>query len=196
MSESILRFQKKTASNHLRILNKISKKIGGLIKIFDTFVKSEISKSEISMETLNTLFGRDVIIENGAIASKEDIIIEGKASVKLISTANVIIGESAVFEGVIIAHNVEIKGLFKGEVSAKENVIIRSRSSFCGKVRAFSLNIESGANFSGQSATISVDEFKKEAMTNKVYVRLVSSPAAPAPSPAVSAPKKPVDPKN
>lgn len=141
------------------------------------------------METQNTYFGRDVIIENGAIASKEDVIIEGKASVKLISTANVIIGESAVFEGVIIAHNVEIKGSFKGEVSAKENVIIRSRSSFCGKVRAFSLNIESGANFSGQSATISVDEFKKEAMTNKVYARLNSSPAA-------SAPKKPVDPKN
>lgn len=131
-----------------------------------------------------TFLGKEVVIENGAIATKEDFVIEGKLTAKLISTANVVIGENSVFEGLIIAHNVELKGTFKGEISAKDNVVIRSGSTFCGKVKAFSLNIENGAHFSGQSATISVDEFKKDAMANKVYARLISGP-----KPILSAPQ-------
>jgi len=130
------------------------------------------------MENQLTYLGKEVVIENGAISSKEDFVIEGRVSAKLISVANVVIGEHSVFEGIIIAHNVEIKGEFKGEISAKESAVIRSGSKFTGKVRAFSLNIESGANFTGQSATISTEEFKKDAMANKVYAKLISGPVA------------------
>ena len=133
-----------------------------------------LENSDTFMENSVTYFGKAISIENGGISSKENIIIDCKISAKLISTADVVIGTNSKFEGLIIAHNLEINGTFTGEAYVKNNLVIKSGSTVKGKMKAFCLNIESGASFDGQSSTISQDEFLKYAGANRVYSKLTS----------------------
>lgn len=128
----------------------------------------------MSMDKMISYIGKGVIIENGSISATEDFAVEGKIVTKLISSANVLLGQSANFEGLIIANNLEIKGQFKGSALVKNDIIVRTGSNVEGVIKAINITVESGAIYKGTSETISPDAFNKEATTNKIYSKIMS----------------------
>lgn len=100
-------------------------------------------------ETPNiNIIGIGTIIE-GDITSNGDLRFDGQLKGSLKSKGKIVIGNSGVIEGEIIANNAEISGIVNGLVKVENTLIMKASAQINGDIRLSKLQIEPGASFNG-----------------------------------------------
>lgn len=99
----------------------------------------------------------------GEIVSPYDIRIDGSFEGKISSKGRVVIGESAVIKGDIVAVNVDLWGKIDGNIFVKDILSLKSGCSLTGNIQTKKLYVELGSEFNGNCKMIGDEEFAKVA---------------------------------
>ncbi|MGK7389317.1 MAG: bactofilin family protein [Candidatus Cyclobacteriaceae bacterium M2_1C_046] len=119
----------------------------------DQKVAQEISTSS------NTI-GKGTVVE-GTIETFGNIRIEGKIIGDVKTKSKVVIGQSAVVEGNILAQNADIEGELNGNVEISELLTLKPTAVINGDITTNKLLVESGASFNGGCKMgVSIKEIK------------------------------------
>jgi cytoskeletal protein CcmA (bactofilin family) len=104
-----------------------------------------------SSSTEMNLFGRGTVIE-GTVRVENSIRVDGILKGKLVCKNTLTVGISGEIEGEIEAKNAIIGGKIKGKINVAEKLLLETKSSLIGELRASKLIIEEGAVFEGTSS--------------------------------------------
>lgn len=85
----------------------------------------------------------------GDITCKGDIRIDGKLFGNLKSEGKVVVGDNGYIEGAVNCLNATISGTLKVTIAVKELLTLKATSNLIGEITTNKLQIEPGANFSG-----------------------------------------------
>lgn len=96
-----------------------------------------------------SLLGTGTVVE-GKIRTEGSIRIDGKLVGELTAKANVAVGLGGVVEGNLSGKNVTLAGKVSGTVTAAEKLVLESKSTVKGDIRATRLVVDEGAMFDGQ----------------------------------------------
>ncbi len=103
--------------------------------------------NEVDTSAINIIRqGTDII---GDITCKGDIRIDGKLKGTLNCEGRVVVGQGGLIEGTINCSNADISGSLKVNITVKELLTLKSSSNLVGDINTNKLQIEPGANFSG-----------------------------------------------
>ena len=105
--------------------------------------------SDTSSAEMN-IIGRGTTID-GTVKTESNIRVDGKIKGKLLCKHTLTVGEAGVIEGEIEALNGIVSGKLKGRVSIMEKLVLHSKSSLVGDLKAKKLIIDEGAIFDGNS---------------------------------------------
>lgn len=95
------------------------------------------------------VFGAGTTVE-GNITSKGDVRIDGKLIGAINTAAKVVLGESGVIEGDLVAKGADISGTVNGNVRVEGVLLLKSSARINGDIRTNKLQIESGGMFNGK----------------------------------------------
>lgn len=101
--------------------------------------------------SIDTIIGLNVTVK-GNLHNKGSIQVNGNVEGEVKSDENIIIGDSAVIKGPVIAKKVEVSGEIHGIVEASEKLDINPTGKIFGDISVKSLNIKEGAIFVGKSS--------------------------------------------
>jgi len=103
------------------------------------------------METsVDTIIGINVTLK-GNLYNKGAIEVNGNVEGEIKSDENIIIGETAMIKGPVVAKKIEISGEVRGLVEASEKLELNATSKVIGDINTKSLIIKEGATFVGKS---------------------------------------------
>lgn len=97
----------------------------------------------------NTL-GSDVEIK-GNLKFSGELTFEGKIDGEIQTDGTLNLGDGAVINGNINAHNVIVRGKVNGNIVAKEKIDIKTKTELFGDIRASKLSVEEGVTFVGKT---------------------------------------------
>jgi len=100
---------------------------------------------------VRTQIGADAVI-NGKLAFTTPTRVEGKLTGELRCTQLLIIGATAVVEGLVKADELRIEGFVSGEIVETRKIEVCSRGRLTGKVSAQLLVVRDGGFFEGECA--------------------------------------------
>ncbi len=109
----------------------------------------------------DTIIGRGVRVE-GTLQTAGDIQINGEFKGKLLTEADVVVGEYAVVDADINGQNVYVSGEVIGDINAFEKIEIMETGKVDGNVTASALSIESGGILKGTSTMHEVETERPE----------------------------------
>jgi cytoskeletal protein CcmA (bactofilin family) len=98
-----------------------------------------------------SLIGSNTVIE-GKINTEGSIRVDGKLVGDLVAKADAAIGLSGVIEGTVQATNISLAGKVTGSLTASEKLVLESKASVKGDIRASRLVVDEGAVFDGHCA--------------------------------------------
>lgn len=107
-------------------------------------------KDSSSTTTELNFIGRGTTID-GNIKTESSIRVDGSIKGKLICKNTVTVGAGGVIEGDIQAVNAIIGGRIKGKIIVNEKLVLESKSSLIGELKAKKLIIDEGSVFEGTS---------------------------------------------
>jgi len=99
-------------------------------------------------EGRSLVVGREICL-SGEIKSCERLIIEGKVELSLAESRVLEVTEHGIYQGDAVVENCTIAGLFKGNLSARGRVTLKSTGRIIGTLRYGELEIERGGKASG-----------------------------------------------
>lgn len=105
--------------------------------------------SNINTTDLN-LIGKGTVIE-GNVMTESSIRVDGGIKGKLICKNTVTIGQTGRIQGDVEALNAIIGGKVKGKVTVSEKLVLESKASLIGELKAKKLIIDEGSIFEGTS---------------------------------------------
>lgn len=108
------------------------------------------SKDSSSTTTELNFIGRGTVID-GNIKTESSIRVDGAIKGKLICKNTVTVGDGGRIEGDIQAVNAIIGGKIKGKIIVSEKLVLESKSSLVGELKAKKLIIDEGSVFEGTS---------------------------------------------
>jgi cytoskeletal protein CcmA (bactofilin family) len=108
------------------------------------------SKDNSSTTTELNFIGRGTVID-GNIKTESSIRVDGAIKGKLICKNTVTVGDGGRIEGDIQAVNAIIGGKIKGKIIVSEKLVLESKSSLVGELKAKKLIIDEGSVFEGTS---------------------------------------------
>jgi cytoskeletal protein CcmA (bactofilin family) len=95
------------------------------------------------------VFGEGTTVE-GNITSKGDVRIDGKLIGAINTSAKVVLGETGIIEGDLVATGADISGTVNGNVRVKGVLLLKSSARINGDIYTNKLQIESGGMFNGK----------------------------------------------
>lgn len=101
---------------------------------------------EISSGT--TTISKGTVLE-GSVETFGNLRIEGKVVGNIKSKSKMVLSESAVVEGNVLAQNAEIAGEIKGIVEVTDVLVLKPTAQIHGDIITGKLVVESGAAFNG-----------------------------------------------
>ncbi len=132
--------------------------------MFKSKQKNMARNNEADASAINIIRSGTEII--GDIVCKGDIRIDGKLSGNLKSEGKVVVGENGVIEGSVQCVNATVSGGVKVNIQVEEVLTLTSTANLVGEISTNKLQIEPGANFSGNckmGAVIKgIDDGRKE----------------------------------
>ncbi len=96
------------------------------------------------------LIGKGTAIE-GQIKTEHSIRIDGSVKGNISCKNTITIGEQGFVEGEVHAINAVVGGRIKGKIFVNEKLVLKSKSSLVGQLKAKKLIIDEGAVFEGTS---------------------------------------------
>lgn len=112
------------------------------------FANKESKKEVENLTQVSTIIGKGTVI-HGDIESSGNIRIEGKVIGNVKAKSKIVIGDSGLIQGNILAVNVEIAGEIKGILEVSELVIIKPTGHVIGDIIAQKLTVEQGGTING-----------------------------------------------
>jgi cytoskeletal protein CcmA (bactofilin family) len=103
--------------------------------------------NEVDASSINIIRNGTEI--TGDITCKGDIRIDGKLVGNLVSEGKVVVGENGIVEGTIKCAYATISGGLKVNISVNELLTLKATANLVGEITTNKLQIEPGANFSG-----------------------------------------------
>ncbi len=97
----------------------------------------------------STIVAKGTVLE-GNIETFGNIRIEGKVVGNIKSKSKVVLSESCVVEGNILAHTAEVSGEVKGTIEISDVVVVKATALINGDLITNKMIMESGATFNGQ----------------------------------------------
>jgi len=111
-------------------------------------------KQNTNYDRMNTLIGRDVVIEGGSLTSTETVRIDGTYIGQISCQGNLLIGETGLIKGDIIAQNILVNGKIEGNISASEEVHLATTCEVIGDISYANFIVDEGAKFTGNCKTV------------------------------------------
>jgi len=109
----------------------------------------KVESRESSSTELNFLGGGTVV--EGTVRSENSVRIDGKLKGNLICKQTLTVGVNGEIEGEIEAKNAIIGGKINGKIKVAEKLVLESKSTLIGELKAGKLLIDEGAVFEGTS---------------------------------------------
>jgi len=109
-----------------------------------------VAKDSTGTNTELNFIGRGTIID-GNIKTESSIRVDGAIKGKLICKNTVTVGDGGRIEGDVQAVNAIIGGKIKGKIIVSEKLVLESKSSLVGELKAKKLIIDEGSVFEGTS---------------------------------------------
>ncbi len=92
--------------------------------------------------------GREIVL-SGEINSCDRLVVEGKVEATMKDCREIEIAETGTFKGQVEFDRADISGVFEGELTAREHLVVRATGRITGKVRFGELEIERGGQIIG-----------------------------------------------
>ncbi|MCS6821794.1 MAG: polymer-forming cytoskeletal protein [Microscillaceae bacterium] len=105
-------------------------------------------KELVELSNSSTIIGKGTTLD-GNIETYGNIRVEGKVIGNIKSKAKVVLGDTAVVQGSLIAQNAELAGEIKGTVEVIELLVLKGTALVQGDIVCNKLVVESGAVFNG-----------------------------------------------
>lgn len=96
-----------------------------------------------------TNIGPTVIVD-GEISGQDDLVVRGLVRGTIRLSGNLILAEGGLVEGQVEAAVVDVAGIMKGDVSARERCRIEAGGKMLGDIRSQRILISDGALFRGK----------------------------------------------
>jgi len=113
---------------------------------------------------LNTIIGKGSSVK-GDLKIQNSLRIDGQVKGKIDVTDTVVVGKEGRVVGEINAKNVMLAGKVQGNVTAEAKVLLESKSSVTGDIKASRLVIDEGAFFDGKCIMKEGEDVKPEQQT-------------------------------
>ena len=94
------------------------------------------------------IVGREIVLKGG-ISSCDRLVVEGKVEAVMKDCREIEIAETGTFKGQVEFDRADISGVFEGELTAREHLVVRSTGRISGKVKFGELEIERGGQVVG-----------------------------------------------
>ena len=94
------------------------------------------------------IVGREIFL-NGEINSCDRLVVEGRVEANMKDCHEIEIAESGTFKGQAEIDRADISGIFEGDLTAREHLVVRATGRITGKVRFGELEIERGGQIVG-----------------------------------------------
>jgi cytoskeletal protein CcmA (bactofilin family) len=101
-----------------------------------------------SIESKKLIVGREISL-SGEITACESLIVEGSVEATLENSQFLEIAEGGLFKGTVVIDEAVISGSFKGTITARERLTVRSTGRITGTVRFNQIEIELGGEIDG-----------------------------------------------
>ena len=111
----------------------------------------------INTSMINTIIGNNAKIE-GVISTQDSTRVDGILEGKILSESSVIVGESGMVTGDILAVEILVAGTVHGNLTAKEKIELTSTGRVLGDMITKTLVIDEGASFKGNCTMEMVEE--------------------------------------
>ena len=87
------------------------------------------------------VIGREIVLK-GEINSCDILVVEGHVEATMKACREINIAPTGTFKGQVEFDRAEISGVFKGELTAREHLVVRTTGSVTGKVRFGELEVQ------------------------------------------------------
>ncbi len=94
------------------------------------------------------VIGREIAL-NGEINSCDLLVVEGKVEATMKECREIKITETGTVKGQVQFERADISGVFEGDLTAREHLVVRATGRVTGKVRFGELEIERGGQILG-----------------------------------------------
>lgn len=112
------------------------------------FTSKEEKKVAEELTTSTNTIGKGTTLQ-GNIEAYGNIRVEGKVVGNLTTKSKVVLGQSSIVDGDIVAQNGEIEGEVKGKIQVSEILTLKPTAVVHGDIVTNKLIVESGAKFNG-----------------------------------------------
>tara|TARA_B100000686_G_scaffold214423_1_gene221379 strand:+ start:340 stop:912 length:573 start_codon:yes stop_codon:yes gene_type:complete len=106
---------------------------------------------DFSTDSKRLTVGKDMSLKGAEISDCGQLVIEGTIDGNLVSGRFLEIDYSGVFKGKAVVDNAEIAGIFDGELTVHNRLVIHASGQVCGKVHYGQLEVERGGRIDGQA---------------------------------------------
>lgn len=97
--------------------------------------------------------GPEIKMKGAEITDCDTLVVEGRLEATL-DTRVLQIAEHGAFNGVVSVDVAEIRGHLEGELTARKQLVVHSTGRVSGKIRYARIQVEEGAEISGEIATL------------------------------------------
>ena len=118
------------------------------------------NSNEVSSTELNFLGGGTVV--EGTVRANNSVRIDGTLKGTLICKNTVTVGINGEIEGEVEAKNAIIGGKINGKIKVAEKLVLESKSTLIGELKASKLIIDDGAVFEGTSKMGAIQKEQKD----------------------------------
>jgi cytoskeletal protein CcmA (bactofilin family) len=117
--------------------------------------KEKTTMNTAELSNSNTIIGKGSTME-GNIETYGNVRIEGRIVGNIKSKSKVVLGDSSVIEGSILAQNAEVAGDMKGSLEVSEVLVLKASAVINGDITCNKLIVETGASFNGSCKMVTV----------------------------------------
>ena len=103
----------------------------------------------------------------GTMVSSSDIRIDGRFEGKIITEGKILIGESSVIKGDVIARSADVWGKIEGDLTIGDVLSLKDGCSLTGNAEVVKLSVEIGSSFNGSCKMISAGDFDAKPKAGK-----------------------------
>jgi cytoskeletal protein CcmA (bactofilin family) len=118
------------------------------------------NSTEVSSTELNFLGGGTIV--EGTVRANNSVRIDGTLKGTLICKNTVTVGINGEIEGEVEAKNAIIGGKINGKIKVAEKLVLESKSTLIGELKASKLIIDDGAVFEGTSKMGAMQKEQKD----------------------------------
>jgi cytoskeletal protein CcmA (bactofilin family) len=127
-------------------------------------------------ESRKLVVGREIRLK-GEVTCCDVLVVEGSVELSLTDARQIHVAEGGLFSGTVEVDEAEIAGQFEGELTVREQLIVRPGGRVTGRVRYGNIVVEAGGQIAGEVGSLASEASRGRTTLDAGFMR--SEPAAP-----------------